>query len=153
MEKAFKSDDGTFDVVINCAGMTTYGQGEAVYQEHVYDLGMKCAREAAKTGVKRWIEVSTAQVYAADKKPSDESGKTKPWTDLAAMRLRLETDLASIDGLNYTVVRPAIVYGESDRGGLSKRLLLRELHPALTLNAQPECAHRRLSISLFVCHR
>jgi len=65
--KAFKSDDGSFDIVFNCAGMTTYGQGEPVYQEHIYDLGMKCAREAARTGVKRWIEVSTAQVYAADK--------------------------------------------------------------------------------------
>lgn len=44
--------------------MAVYTQ---VYKERVFDVTLNCAREAAKTGVKRFIEVSTAQVYDCDK--------------------------------------------------------------------------------------
>lgn len=38
-----------------------------VYQERVYGVSVNCAKEAAKTGVRRFVEVSTAQVYNSDK--------------------------------------------------------------------------------------
>lgn len=38
-----------------------------VYKELVYDITINCANEAVKTGVKRFINVSTAQVYNSDK--------------------------------------------------------------------------------------
>lgn len=38
-----------------------------VYKERVLDVVVNCGQEAAKTGVKRFIEVSTAQVYDCDK--------------------------------------------------------------------------------------
>lgn len=146
--KAFDDAEGEFDVVINCAAMTKYGQSDAVYDENVYTLSMTCAQEAAKRKVKKFIELSTSQVYAGDKKPSAEGAKVKPWTSLARAKLRVEGELAKIEGcvwreggrngggdggvvllthsipsprsLNYCIVRPAIVYGVSDMLGLSK---------------------------------
>ena len=38
-----------------------------VYNERVYMLSVNCAKEAAKLNVKRFIEVSTAQVYEEGK--------------------------------------------------------------------------------------
>lgn len=38
-----------------------------VYKERVLMVAMNCAQQAAKTGVKRFIHVSTAQVYNSDK--------------------------------------------------------------------------------------
>lgn len=69
--KAFARDAGSggspFDIVINCAGMTQYGQEAAVYKEGVFDLSIACAKAAAAAGCRRFVELSTAQVYAADK--------------------------------------------------------------------------------------
>ncbi len=48
------------DPVFTCAS-------PQVYKERVLDVSVNCAREAAKTGVTRFIEVSTAQVYDCDK--------------------------------------------------------------------------------------
>ena len=38
-----------------------------VYKERVLDVAVNCAREACRTGVKRFIHMSTAQVYNSDK--------------------------------------------------------------------------------------
>ena len=38
-----------------------------VYKERVLTVAVNCARQAVKTGVKRFIHVSTAQVYNCDK--------------------------------------------------------------------------------------
>eukprot|EP00053_Salpingoeca_punica_P007018 m.65000 g.65000 ORF g.65000 m.65000 type:complete len:366 (+) comp13961_c0_seq2:365-1462(+) len=125
VKKAFQLDGGkSFDWVFNCAAMTKYGQGEAVYKEHVLDLSIGCAKEAAATKVKRFIELSTAQVYTSDKKPSSEDDKLSPWTDLATAKAKVEEALAQIPGLNYIIVRPAIVYGVSDMLGLTPRLIV-----------------------------
>ena len=89
---------------------------------------MNCAREAAKRGCGVFIEASTAQVYDGDKKSSKEDAKTKPWTLLAKHKLRAEEELAKIHGLNYVIVRPALVYGPGDMSGISKRRLVHSGH-------------------------
>lgn len=38
-----------------------------VYRDLVYTVTVNCAQEAAKCGVKRFVDVSTAQVYNSDK--------------------------------------------------------------------------------------
>lgn len=38
-----------------------------VYKERVLTVAENCAKEAAKTGAKRFIHISTAQVYDCDK--------------------------------------------------------------------------------------
>lgn len=57
----------SWDWVINLAGETKYSQSEAVYDEKVRLLTVNCAKEAARLAVGIFIEVSTAQVYDADK--------------------------------------------------------------------------------------
>lgn len=63
IEKCFATE-GTWDVVINLAAETKYGQTEEVYKEKVLDVVKKCLEEGKKLKVKKWVEVSTAQVYA-----------------------------------------------------------------------------------------
>eukprot|EP00055_Hartaetosiga_balthica_P002925 m.5781 g.5781 ORF g.5781 m.5781 type:complete len:365 (-) comp2477_c0_seq1:1019-2113(-) len=130
VDKAFAGDE-PFDYVFNCAAMTKYGQGEAVYQEHVYTITIKCAKKALEKGCKRFIEVSTAQVYEAGKKQSAEDSKLKPWTDLAKMKLTGEEELAHLDGLDFCIVRPSIVYGSSDKNGLMPRLIMGAVYKKL----------------------
>lgn len=118
------SDSGIkFDYVINCAAETKYGHTDEVYKERVHHLSVACAQEAAKQGVKRFIEVSTAQVYEPSNKPKDESGKVDPWTNLAKWKLQCEQDLKTISGLSVVFVRPAIVYGPGDRTGIAPRII------------------------------
>jgi len=114
---------GKFTYVFNLAAETKYGQTEEVYNEKVFDLTVKCAHEAAKLGVERFIEVSTAQVYTAGSKPSKEEGKTAPWTNIAKYKLKAEEALKTIPGLKYVILRPVIVYGPGDNSGVAPRII------------------------------
>jgi len=114
---------GKWNIVFNLAAETKYGQTDSVYTEKVLDLSVKCGTEAAKVGVDRFIEVSTAQVYEAGKKPSKEDGKLEPWTLLAKYKLQAEEALRKIPNLKLIVVRPVIVYGPGDVQGLSPRII------------------------------
>eukprot|EP00999_Lentomonas_sp_LEN2_P002748 NODE_619_length_1323_cov_113.327759_g580_i0.p1 GENE.NODE_619_length_1323_cov_113.327759_g580_i0~~NODE_619_length_1323_cov_113.327759_g580_i0.p1 ORF type:complete len:400 (+),score=111.75 NODE_619_length_1323_cov_113.327759_g580_i0:109-1200(+) len=130
VERAFQ-DDVKYDYVINCAAETTYSRTDDVYNERVLTLTVNCAKEAAKQGVKKFIELSTAQVYDADKKSSEETSKIKPWTLVAKFKLKAEEELKKIDGLNYCIVRPAIVYGISDVQGIAPRLIIGAVYKQL----------------------
>ncbi|KAK5577897.1 hypothetical protein RB653_002845 [Dictyostelium firmibasis] len=121
--KCFTLEGGKFNIVINLAGETKYGQTNAVYQEKVFDVSVKCATEAAKIGVDKFIEVSTAQIYSSNKKPSKEGDKTDPWTLIATHKLNAEKALKEIGGLNLIVVRPSVVYGAGDILGISPRII------------------------------
>jgi len=121
--KVFDSSEGAWDFVFNLAGETKYSQTDEVYKENIIDVSTTCGAAAAKAGVKRFIEVSTAQVYDADKKPSSETSKLKPWTKLAKAKLQAEEALRNIKGLNLIVVRPSIVYGPGDITGITPRLI------------------------------
>ena len=61
-------------------------------------MSLNCAREAARTGVKRYIEVSTGQVYQPHKNPSTEDSKLDPWTSIAKYKLMVEELLPTIEG-------------------------------------------------------
>lgn len=123
VEKAFQLDDGKFSYVFNCAAETKYGQTEEVYKEKVLDLSVTVGKAAAAHGVEKFVEFSTAQVYDADKKPSPENGKLKPWTNQAKYKLQAEEELKKISGLNLVILRPAIVYGRGDTNGLAPRII------------------------------
>lgn len=124
VEKAFLDSEGDFDICINCAAETRYGQSEQVYKDGILKLSLNCAKQALKSNVKRYIEISTAQVYSCDKGESDEKSKTSPWTCIAKYKLMVEEELAKLEGLNYVIVRPAIIYGIADRRGLTPRLII-----------------------------
>lgn len=123
VEKAFTIDGGgQFDYVIDLASVGPYGQDQEFYDAKLIKLVETCAGEAKKRGIKRWIEVSTGQVYEKSKKPSSEGDKLKPWTSLAKSKLAVEEKLRSI-GLPFIIVRPAIVYGNGDITGIMPRLV------------------------------
>jgi nucleoside-diphosphate-sugar epimerase len=88
------------------------------------------SKEALATGAKRFIHVSTAQVYKA-KKPADEKTKTDPWTAIAVAHLEAEQRIKAISGLNFIIVRPALVYGTADQLSLTPRLIIGSIHKDL----------------------
>ncbi|GAM23057.1 hypothetical protein SAMD00019534_062320 [Acytostelium subglobosum LB1] len=122
--KCFTLDGGRkFNYVFNLAGETKYGQTDAVYNEKIFDVTVKCATEAAKVGVDKFIEVSTAQVYESKKKASKEGDKIDAWTLIAKYKFNAENKLKEIAGLNYVILRPAVVYGPGDVSGVSPRII------------------------------
>jgi len=120
----FEHDGGKYKYVINLAAATKYSQPEEVYKENKVYVTVTCAKAAAKFGAARFIEVSTAQVYEGGKKPSSETDKTKPWTGIAKASFESETKLKEVKGLNYVIVRPAIVYGPGDTLGITPRIII-----------------------------
>jgi nucleoside-diphosphate-sugar epimerase len=82
-----------------------------------------CAQRAAATGVDKYIEVSTAQVYAGTSKtPAKEGDAPKPWTNVGKAHLAAEMAVLAVPGLDATVLRLPIVYGPADKSGLMPRL-------------------------------
>jgi len=116
-------DSEPFDFVFNVAGETKYSQADAVYQENIIDVSTTSGTEAVKRGIKKFIEVSTAQVYDSTSKAKKEDGKIKPWTGIAKAKYQAEENLRKINGLNLIIVRPAIVYGPGDINGMTPRLI------------------------------
>lgn len=117
-------EDGGWDYVINCACETKSGQTDPVYKEGILKLSLNCATEAAKLNVKRFVEVSSGHMCSSNKVPHKEDGKLEPWTYVAKFKRQVEEELHNIDGLRFTVVRPAIIYGIGDRHGLVPRLVI-----------------------------
>lgn len=112
-EKVFTREDGsTWDIVFNCGGDTRYSQQDEIYKQRSLKLSLVAGKEAAKRGVKCFVELSTGAVYKSDSKPSAENSKLVPWLKLAKYKLEAETELAQIPGLNLAIVRMANVYGE-----------------------------------------
>jgi nucleoside-diphosphate-sugar epimerase len=54
--------------------------------------------EAAKRGVKAFIELSSGMVYKPDSQPSKEEDKVKPWSKIAVFKLQAEEQLSKIEG-------------------------------------------------------
>lgn len=117
-------EGGAFDIVINVAAETKLSLEPEAYKEGIVDLTTRCAKEAAKHKVERFVHVSTSVVYEASSKPKDENGKLGPWTSIAKASLQAEEELKKIPGLNYVVVRPATVYGPADVSGLGPRIVV-----------------------------
>lgn len=124
-------DEAPFDYVFNLAGETKYSQVEAVYKENIIDVSVTSATEAAKRGVKVFIEVSTAQIYDSGSKPRKEDAKIKPWTGIAKAKAKAEDELRKIQGLNLIIVRPAIIYGPGDLSGLTPRMITAAVYKSL----------------------
>ncbi|PUU77764.1 hypothetical protein B9Z19DRAFT_1049757 [Tuber borchii] len=112
-ERVFTRPDGsTWDYVFNCGGDTRYSQDDEIYKQRSLKLSTTAAKEAARKGVKCWVEISTGAVYKSDRAPSQETDKLKPWLKLAKYKLQAEEELKQIEGLNLVIVRLANVYGE-----------------------------------------
>lgn len=84
--------------MFNCGGETRYSQEDEVYKLRSLGLSMAIGKEAAKRGVKAFIELSTGMVYKSDAAASKESDKTKPWSKIATFKLQAEEELAKVPG-------------------------------------------------------
>jgi nucleoside-diphosphate-sugar epimerase len=140
VEKAWAKGEGNFDYVINLAAVTKYSQAKEVYAANIVDVAKATAAEAAKRKVKRYIHVSTGQVYKT-KKPADEDAKVEPWTAIAAAHAEAEQAVRNTAGLNFVIVRPATVYGTADQLGLTPRLIIGSIHKEL--GKKMECLYTK----------
>ncbi|KAG9248880.1 hypothetical protein BJ878DRAFT_266406 [Calycina marina] len=107
-----RSNGKQWDYVFNCGGETRYSQEDEVYKVRSLALSVAAGKEAAKRGVKAFVELSTGMVYKPDSQPSKEGDKLKPWNKIAVFKLEAEEQLSKIEGLNLVIVRLAHVYGE-----------------------------------------
>ncbi|CAH1761962.1 7845_t:CDS:2 [Entrophospora sp. SA101] len=124
IESIFKRKDGSsYDYVFNLAAETKYSQNERIYEERIFNLSVRNAKEAAKCRVKVFVEVSTAEIYHGDRNPSKEDEKIKPWTAIAKYKHKAEEELKKIEGLNLVILRPAIVYGPGATIGIKMKFL------------------------------
>jgi len=123
VEKVFDHDGGNWQYVFNCAAVTKYSQGKEVYDTNIVQVAKLTSAAAAKNKAKRFIHVSTAQVYAPPSKAgAKETNDLKPWTDIARAHVEAESAVKA-SGVPYVIVRPAIVYGTGDIFGLTPRLM------------------------------
>ncbi|CAG8547860.1 6186_t:CDS:2 [Ambispora leptoticha] len=132
-----EKDGSSFDFVFNLAAETKYSMSERFYEERIFLLSTLNAKEAAKRGVKCFVEVSTAEIYQSDKKPSKEDAKIIPWTTIAKYKYRAEEELKKIPGLNLVILRPSIVYGMGATAGLTPRLVCGRVYQHL--NEEMRC--------------
>ncbi|KAJ3012262.1 UNVERIFIED_CONTAM: hypothetical protein HDU68_001301 [Siphonaria sp. JEL0065] len=126
LTKVFTKGDGSseYDYVFNLAGESKYSLADEVYEERIAVLSTNIGKEAAKRKVKGFTQLSTGQVYAFDRKPVDEQGKLKPWTNLAKFKLKAEENLRAIDSLNLVIVRTAALYGIGDVSNITPRIIM-----------------------------
>ncbi|CCX30165.1 hypothetical protein FPQ18DRAFT_57416 [Pyronema domesticum] len=111
-EKALTRTDGsTFDYVFNCGGDNRFSQDDEIYKQRSLQLSVIAAKEAAKRGVKCWVELSSGAVYKPKREPRSETDKLDPWVRLAKYKLEAEEELKKIEGLNLVILRLANVYG------------------------------------------
>lgn len=113
--------DFTPTYVVNLCGETRFGLPEADVEMRTIPPAEKCAAKAVSCGVKRFIEVSTAQVYDSNKKDNLETAAVKPWTSVARARLVAENKVRATNGLDWVILRSATVYGNGDSTGLMPR--------------------------------
>lgn len=139
-KNAFAHAGGKYDYVINLAAVTKYSQAKEVYDANIVELAEVTAKEALATGAKRYIHVSTSQVYKS-KKPVDEKAATNPWTAIAVAHLEAEGKIKAIAGLNHIIVRPALVYGTADQLSLTPRLIIGSINKEL--NRKMECLYSK----------
>ncbi|KAF9436926.1 hypothetical protein BGZ76_002550, partial [Entomortierella beljakovae] len=94
-----------------------------IYEDRIYKLSINCAKEAVKRKAKVFVQLSTGEIYENNDTASKEDSKTKPWNEMAKVKLRVDEELLNMPGLNLVILRPAVVYGIGAMGGLTPRLI------------------------------
>lgn len=132
LARIFDRPDGKqWDYVFNCGGETRYSQEDEVYRLRSLGLSLSIGKEAAKRGVKCFVELSTGMVYKADSSPSKEQDKLKPWSKIGVFKLQAEEELAKIEGLNLVIVRLAHVYGPYASQWVATALCMARVYKAI----------------------
>lgn len=105
LPRIFDRADGTqFDYVFNCAGETRFSQDDEIYSLRIVKLAENIGAEAAKRGIKCFVELGSGNVYKSDSSPRKETDKLKPWIKMAAFKLKAEEVLQGIDGYVLSIL-------------------------------------------------
>ena len=97
----------------------------AVFREVNVEGTAQLARQAAKSGVKRFIFVSSIKVNGerTDVKPFSASDKPNPQDPYAVSKLEAEDVLRKIStqsSMEFVIIRPPLVYGEGVKGNFER---------------------------------
>ena len=99
LSRIFDRKDGKeFDYVFNCAGETRFSQDDEIYNLRIVKLAENIGKEAAKRGVKCFVELGDGHVYKGDSSPRKETDKLKPSMKLYQFKLKSEEVLQGIEG-------------------------------------------------------
>lgn len=133
------------DTVIHSAGLVhrpdaSYGEYELLNVRATQQM----ATQAAKAGVTTFVLLSTSAVYGHGPFENiDESGPIKAESPYAMSKFRCEQFLQSLPGIErIIVIRPALVFGEGDRGNLIS--LIRQINSGKYFNIGGNKAHKSL---------
>lgn len=126
-----RADGKEFDYVFNCAGEMRFSQDDEIYNLRVLKLAESLGAEAAKRGIKAYVELSSGHVYKAESNPRKESDKLKPTIRLAQYKLKAEEALLKIERLNLVILRLPHVYGKYDTKFVAKGMVLSRVYQAL----------------------
>ncbi|MBX9878620.1 MAG: NAD-dependent epimerase/dehydratase family protein [Candidatus Obscuribacterales bacterium] len=133
------------DTVIHSAGLVH--KPEAGYGEYEL-LNVRATEQiatlAAKAGVKTFVFLSTSAVYGSGPFENiSESAPLKAETPYAVSKLRCEQFLKNLGTFERTIViRPALVFGEGDRGNLIS--LIRQINTGKYFNIGGNKAEKSL---------
>lgn len=131
MSRVFDHPDGPdakWDYVFNLAGETMWSQTHEIYRLRSLQVSVTLAKEAAKRGVKAFVEASTGMVYAPNRTPRTEQDKLKPWLRLSMVKLEAEQEIAKVPDLKLAILRLAYVYGDYDTKFFAKALCLSRVY-------------------------
>jgi len=122
----------------------------AVFRKVNVEGTAQLARQAAKSGVKRFIFVSSIKVNGerTDVKPFSASDKPNPQDPYAVSKLEAEDALRKISAqssMEFVIIRPPLVYGEGVKGNFERLTRLIELGVPLPLAS---LSNKRSLISL-----
>jgi len=97
----------------------------AVFREANVEGTAQLAKQAAKSGVKRFIFVSSVKVNGerTDVKPFSASDKPNPQDPYAVSKLEAEDVLRKIStqsSMEFVIIRPPLVYGEGVKGNFER---------------------------------
>jgi nucleoside-diphosphate-sugar epimerase len=107
------------DAVCHFAAAFTESGEDASFFQRVNVFGTcNVASIAAERGVPRFVHCSTAGIYGRCVDGAiDEASPTRPWNEYERSKLASEQvlrDIARAQGMEYVILRPAVVYGPND---------------------------------------
>ncbi|KII60681.1 hypothetical protein RF11_11777 [Thelohanellus kitauei] len=117
-------DEHPCDIMINSASETRQLPCYETYEENIFHLGMVVAKQAAKMGCKKFIQITSARVKVL----GNLNRRETTMTGILKAQQKLESDLATIEGLNYVILRPALVYGMGDTVSILPMLIVMAIY-------------------------
>ncbi len=102
------------DVVFHCAAVLK-GFRREDYMEGNLDATVNLVEALRESGIKRFVFISSQSAAGPSSKPINESTPEKPISFYGESKLLAEKFIKERSGLEYTIIRPSVVYGPRDK--------------------------------------